>query len=93
MSLFSRLFGGGGPNKKPEAEPEIYEGFRIFAEPLREASGYRVSARIEKDIDGQTRSHQLIRADICESETAAREMSTQKAKAMIDQQGEAFLDA
>ena len=49
MSLFSRLFGGSSA-PDPESKPEIYEGFRIFAEPVRAAGGFRVAARIEKDI-------------------------------------------
>ncbi len=87
MSLLSKLFGRGGA-PKTEAEPETYKEFRIFVEPIREASGYRVSARIEKEVDGETRSHKLIRADICGSEDEARVISAGKARQMIDEQGE-----
>jgi hypothetical protein len=91
MSLFSRLF-GASPTQKPDAEPEIYKGFRIFAEPIKAAGGFRVGARIEKEIGGQHRSHNLIRADVCESEDTAREVSTRKAKALIDQRDDALFD-
>jgi hypothetical protein len=94
MSLLSRLFGGGGSGAaKPAAEAEVYKDFRIYAEPTRTGGGYRVSARIEKDVDGVTRSHQLIRADVLESEEAARDYTLRKARILIDEQGEALLDA
>ncbi|WP_424927229.1 HlyU family transcriptional regulator [Amaricoccus tamworthensis] len=86
MSLFSRLFGGSGP-KAQETEPEIYKDFRIYAEPAKEGGSYRMSARIEKDIDGDTKTHMMIRADTFDSADTAVEMSTAKAKMLIDQQG------
>ena len=88
MSLLKRLFGGGGDGGKSEAEPETYEGFTIFVEPIKEAGGFRVSARIEKEIGGELKSHKLIRADVCQSEQDAADISAAKAKQMIDEQGE-----
>lgn len=85
MSLLSKLFGGGST---PEVEPEIYKGFMVFPEPIKESAGYRVSARIEKEIDGEMKSHTLIRADVTNSEEQTREISTAKAKTLIDEQGE-----
>ena len=84
MSLFSRLFGGSSAT---ESKPEIYEGFRIFAEPVRVAGGFRVAARIEKDLGGETKTHHMIRADTCDSLETALEVTTNKAKMLIDQQG------
>jgi hypothetical protein len=86
MSLLSRLL-GGSPPPKPQAEPEIYKDFRIFSEPAREGGRFRVSARIEKEIDGELKSHHMIRADIFESEETAHEMTLRKAKTLIDEQG------
>lgn len=91
MSILSRLFGGPAA-QKPEPEPEIYKDFRIFAEPVKAAGGFRVAARIEKEIGGAVRTHHMVRADTCESEATAREIATRKAKALIDQQGEAILE-
>ncbi|MCP3971527.1 MAG: hypothetical protein GY717_14660 [Rhodobacteraceae bacterium] len=87
MSLLSRLFGGGG--SAPEAEPVSHEGFRIFAEPVSEPGGYRICARIEKEIGGEMKTHQMIRADTYGSADAATEASVAKAKQVIDQMGEA----
>lgn len=82
MSLFSKLFGGGG-GSAPEPEVETYEGFTITAQPAREGSRYRIGALIEKD--GQT--HHLIRADMLETLEDANAASIRKAKQMIDEQG------
>lgn len=82
MSLLSRLFGGG--TKQTAPEPESYKGFAITPTPIREGGRFRVSARIEKD----GRSHELIRADVLDSETEAAATSAAKARQMIDEQGE-----
>ena len=87
MSFLSKLFGGGSA-QKPEAEQVIYKDFRIFAEPISESGGFRVAARIEKEVGGETLSHELIRADVCRSETQAREISAAKARQVIDEQGD-----
>ena len=91
MSLLSRLFGGSSETR-PEPEPETYKDFRIFAEPVQAAGGFRVAARIEKEIDGGTRTHHMVRADTCDSLDMAREVTTNKAKMLIDQQGDAIFD-
>ncbi|MRU16480.1 hypothetical protein FDP25_13640 [Roseovarius sp. A21] len=88
MSLFSKLFGGGKPKPEPEAETETYEGFRITPAPQTDKEGFRVAARIEKEIDGEVKVHQLVRADTLRSLDEAQEFSLRKAKQLIDQQGE-----
>lgn len=88
MSLLSRLFGGGGAAKSSEAEPVSYEGFTIYPAPMREGSKWRVAARIEKTINDDLKTHQLIRADTLEAEDMAIEASVNKAKQMINEQGE-----
>ncbi|MEM7722333.1 MAG: HlyU family transcriptional regulator [Pseudomonadota bacterium] len=85
MSLFSKLFGGGS---KPEPDPEIYKDFRIFPEPVSGQGGYRLGARIEKEIDGELKTHHLVRADRIQSADEAAEFSIRKAKQVIDEQGD-----
>jgi hypothetical protein len=87
MSLLSKLFGGGAKSA-PKAEPVLYEGFQIFPEPMKEAGGHRVAARIEKEIDGTIKSHQMIRADLIASPDEATEVAIAKARKLIDEQGE-----
>lgn len=84
MSLFSKLFGGGAS----APEPETHEGFRIFSAPQKEAGGYRLGARIEKEVGGETKVHQLIRADVFQSADEAGAYAVAKAKQLIDQLGE-----
>ena len=88
MSLFSKLFGGGSGGGKSAPEPELYKEFLIFAEPAKEAGGYRVGARIEKEVGGEMQVHQLIRADTIQSLDEAHTISVAKAKLMIDQMGD-----
>lgn len=88
MSLLSKLFGGGDKAAAKEAEPENYKGFNIFAEPISEGGQFRVAARIEKEIDGDLKTHQLIRADLINNRDEATTASTNKAKQIIDEQGD-----
>ena len=91
MSFLSKLFGGGGSSApKPSAQPEEYDGFRITPEPMSDGGGHRICARIEKEIDGETKTHMMIRADVCPSQDEAVRASLLKAKSLIDQQGEAI---
>ena len=87
MSLLKKLFGGGAP---AEAEPEIYKDFRIFPTLQKESDGYRISARIEKDVNGETKVHSLIRADTIASKDEATAATMAKAKQLIDEQGDAL---
>ncbi|MDA7426080.1 HlyU family transcriptional regulator [Thalassococcus lentus] len=85
MSLFSKLFGGG--KDAPAPEPIEYEGFRIIPEPAAEDGQFRLAARIERDIDGETKTHHLIRADLIRDRKECEEAAVFKAKQMIDQMG------
>ncbi|HHS94358.1 MAG TPA: hypothetical protein ENK63_03330 [Rhodobacterales bacterium] len=85
MSLLNKLFGGAA-SKTPE--PETYKDFRITAEPAKEAGGFRLAARIEKEIGGEVKIHQLIRADVFQAEDEARSFAISKAKQVIDQMGD-----
>lgn len=85
MSLFSKIFGGG---KKSDPEPVEYKGFSILPDPITEGDKYRLSARIEKTINGDHKTHLLIRADLVDSRDEAEDISVAKAKQVIDEQGE-----
>ncbi|MEM8633132.1 MAG: HlyU family transcriptional regulator [Pseudomonadota bacterium] len=91
MSLLSRLFGGGA-SKSQEAEPVTHGDYRIIPDPISEGGKYRLGARIEKDIGGETRVHRLIRADTLETHDAACEAAVAKARIVIDQQGDSMFD-
>lgn len=85
MSIFKKLFGGGGGSEAPKEE---YNGFQITLTPIREGDTYRVSAVIEKEVAGETLSHTLIRADTVQGLEAAHAACLRKAKQVIDEQGE-----
>ncbi|WP_282170040.1 HlyU family transcriptional regulator [Ruegeria atlantica] len=90
MSLFSKLFGGG---KKSDPEPVAYKGFDIFPDLIAEGGKYRLSARIEKTIDGERKTHAMVRADVFDSRDQAESFSLTKAKQVIDEQGEFIFDS
>ena len=92
-SIFSNLFslfsGGGEKAAKPApaSEPQIHEGCRIFAEPMKEGNQYRLAGRIEKDVQGQTLVRTFVRADVFTSQDDALECTFRKARQIIDQNG------
>ncbi|MCA0938828.1 hypothetical protein CLG85_007705 [Yangia mangrovi] len=89
MSFWSRLFGGGpGPAKtEPQVEAVEYNGFRIFPAPQPADGQFRIAARIEGEVNGETKVHELIRADVIRDHGEAVEASIRKARQMIDEQG------
>ncbi|WP_417269477.1 HlyU family transcriptional regulator [Celeribacter sp.] len=90
MAFLSKLFGSKSApkSKSKDVEPEVYKGFLIYPEPMRAEGGYRIAARIEKVIAGETKVHNLVRADTLSSEEDARQASLHKAQIFIDQMGD-----
>ncbi len=89
MSWLSRLFGGGdGDAQAPSAEPVEYEGYKIFPDPIAEDGQFRLAARIEKEVEGEIKTHHLIRADVLRDRESAADAAIRKAQQMIDQQGD-----
>lgn len=86
MPFLSRLFGKSAAPKGPE--PVLHKDCRILPLPIKEAAGYRIAARIEKDFGGETRVHQLVRADTSTSLEDAVAASVAKARQAIDQLGD-----
>ena len=81
MSLFSKLFGKSQPPAPASTE---YKGYTVTPQPMADGGQFRLSALIEKD--GKT--HHLIRADTLATVEAANVAAIEKAKQVIDQQGE-----
>ena len=93
-SFFSKLLSGFGagatketPQKAPESDPHVHGDYTIYATPLREGSQYRLAGRIEKAVDGQTLTHEFVRADVFTSLDDAKDCTIRKAKLIIDQSG------
>tara|TARA_R110002072_G_C7551002_1_gene499247 strand:- start:99 stop:392 length:294 start_codon:yes stop_codon:yes gene_type:complete len=87
MSLLKRLFGSKSSRKAADDPVETYKGFRIVVAPMSEGSKFRLAARIEHDVEGETRVHHVIRADTFDGLEQAQEVSLAKAKQVIDEQG------
>ena len=92
MSILSRLFGGGAKSEARAEVAESYKDCRIIAAPEAAPGGYRVGARIEKEIGGQVKLHHLLRADTLGSLEEAEAFSVRKAKQVIDERGDAIFD-
>lgn len=87
MPFWSRLLGRASAEPPPSAFEE-HKGFRITPKPIREGSHFRVAARIEKEVAGSLRVHELVRADTATSPDEARALSVAKARQMIDERGD-----
>ncbi len=90
MSFFSKLFGGGVSEKSGDdtIEAVVYEGYRIRSIKMQEGGQYRVCAEISRELNGEEKTHKLIRADMCSSAEDASEIAMRKAKQMIKEQGD-----
>lgn len=84
-SFFSWIFGSSATAASSACV--LHNDFRIFPEPIAEGSVYRIAARIEKTIEGEVKTHRLIRADTRSGRDEAVEASIAKAKQAIDQLG------
>ncbi len=93
MSFLKRLFGRGSvaPKSNPAWEAE-YEGFTIRATPQTEGGQFRLCADISKEVDGEIKTHKLIRADMLPSGDEAAKAALRKARQVIDEQGDRLLD-
>ena len=88
MPVWSRIFGGKPTDEPTSSAAEEHKGFLITPKPIREGAQYRIAARIEKDVAGTLRVHELVRADTVASPDEARTLSLAKARQVIDEQGD-----
>lgn len=96
MSFLKKLFGGGKSEggsgasaswDAPTAEVE-HEGYAIATTPMKEGGQFRLAGTISKEIDGEMKSHQLIRADVFPSADECSDACIRKAKQVISEQGD-----
>ena len=86
--LMGKLFGGTGGGAAAAADPVEYNGFEILAEPIGNGSQFNVGGVIRKNLPDGPKEHRFIRADTHGSRDAAVEHSVQKARQLIDEQGD-----
>jgi hypothetical protein len=89
MSFWKNLFGGGGgePASAPQSAGEEYKGFVIRATLMAVGSEFQLAGRIEKDVDGERRTYDFVRADRLSSRDDAESLALAKARQIIDEQG------
>lgn len=95
MSFFKKLFGGGGSGAKKDQPIDSvdHHGFTIETKSMDADGQFRVCADISKEVDGEVRTHRLIRADIFPTKQGASDESIRKAKIMIKEQGDRLFDS
>jgi len=89
MSFWSALFGRREATETVKAsDPVEYKGFIIRAAPYKNNGGYQTAGTIERDVDGVNKQHRFIRADSYASYDDAVSFTLNKARQIIDLQGE-----
>jgi hypothetical protein len=95
MSILSALFGrrpaGAGAAEKT-GEPVEYNGYVIRAAPYKSEGQYQTAGTIEKEIAGVRKEHRFVRADRYASYDDAVNFTLNKARQIIDLQGERIFD-
>ncbi len=89
FGFLGKLFGGGESGGKAATGSAVeYQGFTIVPEPYQRGGQWQLAARITKTVDGETKEHHLIRADLIAELEEAQNTAVTKAKRMIDEQGD-----
>jgi hypothetical protein len=89
MSFFSALFGrGSAENSSKAADPVAYKGYVICAAPYKNNGHYQTAGTIEREIEGVRKEHRFIRADAYASYDDAVSFTINKARQIIDLQGD-----
>jgi hypothetical protein len=89
LDFLRRLFGGGRSADAPDPSSGIeYKGYRILPLARMQGSQYLTCAIIEKDFPDGPKRHELIRADTHTSPDDAKAFAVQKARQVIDEQGD-----
>ena len=89
--LFKRLFTSGGEvgSTEPDRSKAVeYKGLVIIPMPRPHGGQFLTAALIEKPAETGTLIHELVRADTHSSAEEAGNFAVQKAKQVIDEQGD-----
>lgn len=94
MSFWSALFGGRGPAKAEKvSDPVEYKGYVIQAAPYKNNGHYQTAGTITREVGGERKEHRFIRADAYASYDDAVNFTLNKARQIIDLQGDRVFDA
>jgi hypothetical protein len=93
--LIGKLTGGsagakdsGSAANANDGEVEDYKGYTIIPSPRPNGGQYNTAGLITREIEGEVKKHQFIRADTHGSRDEAIRHSVTKAKQIIDEQGD-----
>jgi hypothetical protein len=86
--LMGKLFGGGPGKASAPADPVEYNGYEIVADPISNGGQFNVAGTIRKNFPDGPKEHRFIRADTHSSRDDAAGHSVQKARQLIDEQGD-----
>jgi hypothetical protein len=93
MSFWNALFGGRGTAKAAKvAEPVAYKGYVIRAAPFENNGHYQTAGSISREVDGVRKEHRFIRADAYSSYDDAVTFTVNKARQIVDLQGDRMFD-
>ena len=94
MSFWKTLFGGDAAPAAAEkpGQPVEYKGFVISPAPYKEEGQYQTAGTIAKDVDGVRKEHRFVRADRHASFEAAVAFTLDKARQIVDLQGERMFE-
>jgi len=93
MSFWSALFGGGAEKAAKVSGPVEYKGYVICAAPYKNDGGhYQTAGIIARDIGGVRKEHRFIRADTYASYDDAVNFTLNKARQIVDLQGERIFE-
>ncbi|HEV7275177.1 MAG TPA: HlyU family transcriptional regulator [Devosiaceae bacterium] len=92
MSFWKKIFGSGGSEAAAgdtaEMAREEYKGFVIRAALQRAGNEYQLAGSIEKEIEGEVKRHDFVRADRFSSRDDAASFTLAKGRQIVDEQGE-----
>jgi hypothetical protein len=93
MSFWSALFGRrSGAAAAKISDPVEYKGYVIRAAPYKNNGAYQTAGTIEREIGGVRKEHRFIRADAYASYDDALNFTLNKARQIIDLQGDRIFD-
>jgi hypothetical protein len=93
MSFWSALFGRRDAAKTAKlSDPVEYKGYVIRAAPYRNNGHYQTAGIIARDVGGVRKEHRFIRADAYVSYDEAVNFTLNKARQIIDLQGERIFE-
>jgi len=92
MSFWSALFGGGGAQAAKVSDPVEYKGYVIVAAPYKNNGHYQTAGTIAREIGGVRKEHRFIRADAYASYDDAVTFTVNKARQIVDLQGERMFE-